>query len=63
MEKRFYVKPETVISDITFSNPISIQETSGISPIGLAKDRDELEEDQLQHDAINQQMKSEYSLW
>lgn len=62
MKRKLYIKPNTAISDFELSHSI-LDPSQGIAPGGLAKDRDELEEEQLQQNAINQQMKSEYSLW
>ena len=58
MEKRLYVKPETVISDITFSH--SILENSGIAGSGLTKEREDIEEGMEEESA---KMTNEYSLW
>lgn len=62
MKRKLYIKPNTAISDFELSHSI-LDPSQGVAPWGRAKDRDELDEEQLQHDAINQQMKSEYSLW
>lgn len=60
MKKRLYLKPETLMSDIVLNHSI-LDPSEGILPGGLAKDRDELD-DELQEEA-SKQVTNQYSLW
>ena len=59
MKKRLYLKPETNVSDIVIRHSI-LDPSEGITPGGLAKDRDELEEEV---EAETAKTASQYSLW
>ncbi len=60
MKKKLYLKPETLMSDIVIRHSI-LDPSEGIATGGLAKDRDELD-DELQEEA-SKQVTNQYSLW
>ena len=59
MEKRLYIKPKTVCTDIVLSHSI-LDPTQGIAPGGVAKER---EDDEFEIEKESEKMTPEYSLW
>ena len=59
MEKRLYIKPETVTNDIVLSHSI-LDPSQGIAPGGLAKENEEFEEGIHEE---SDKPTTDYSLW
>ena len=60
MEKRLYIKPETLINDIILQSVIAGSLEHGTIDVGLTKDR---EDDELDIEKEDEKVPTEYSLW